>query len=75
MNCFTFGKSARHTVSNGFAKKVDKKEALKILKEAESAGLVHKAFHHAASITCIFVSIVFGKTHFSWFYTKEAYLL
>lgn len=48
MNCFTFGKSARHTVSNGFAKKVDKKEALKILKEAESAGLIHKAFHPAS---------------------------
>jgi Pyruvate/2-oxoacid:ferredoxin oxidoreductase delta subunit len=48
MNCFTFGKSARHTVSNGFATKIDKKEALKILKEAESAGLIHKAFHPAS---------------------------
>ncbi|MCK4823552.1 hypothetical protein KA005_47815, partial [bacterium] len=48
MDCFTFGKSARHTVSNGFATKIDKKEALKILKEAESAGLIHKAFHPAS---------------------------
>ena len=48
MNCFTFGKSARHTVANGFAKKIDKKEALTILKEAEDAGLIHKAFHPAS---------------------------
>jgi Na+-translocating ferredoxin:NAD+ oxidoreductase RNF subunit RnfB len=45
MNCFTFGKSARHTVAQGFAQKVTKEEALKIMKEAEEAGLVHKAFH------------------------------
>lgn len=44
-NCFTFGKSARFTVEQGFAKKVSKKEALQIMKEAEEAGLVHKAFH------------------------------
>ncbi|GEM_PF-106750 len=45
MNCFTFGKSARHTVAQGFAQKVTKEEALGIMKEAEEAGLVHKAFH------------------------------
>jgi ferredoxin len=45
MNCFTFGKSARHTVAQGFAQKVTKGEALTIMKEAEEAGLVHKAFH------------------------------
>jgi Pyruvate/2-oxoacid:ferredoxin oxidoreductase delta subunit len=44
-NCFTFGKSARHTVTQGFAKKVTRNEALKIMQEAERAGLVHKAFH------------------------------
>ncbi|MBD3353536.1 MAG: hypothetical protein GF364_18780, partial [Candidatus Lokiarchaeota archaeon] len=33
--CFTFGKSARHTVKQGFARAIDKEEALKILKEAE----------------------------------------
>lgn len=45
LNCFTFGKSARFTAEQGFAKAVTKKEALKIMKEAEAAGLVHKAFH------------------------------
>ena len=44
-NCFTFGKSARHTIAQGFAKKVTREEALKIMKEAEDAGLIHKAFH------------------------------
>jgi len=45
LNCFTFGKSARHTAGQGFAKKVSKTEALDIMKEAEQAGLIHKAFH------------------------------
>jgi len=45
LNCFTFGKSARHTAAQGFAKKVSKEEALKIMKEAQQAGLIHKAFH------------------------------
>ena len=45
LNCFTFGKSARHTAAQGFAKKISKQEALKIMKEAEQAGLIHKAFH------------------------------
>jgi len=45
LNCFTFGKSARHTVAQGFAKKIDRTEALKIMKAAEQAGLIHKAFH------------------------------
>ncbi|MCF8062321.1 MAG: 4Fe-4S binding protein [Deltaproteobacteria bacterium] len=45
LNCFTFGKSARHTVAQGFARKVSREEALGIMQEAEQAGLVHKAFH------------------------------
>ena len=45
LNCFTFGKSARHTAAQGFAQKVTKEEALKIMKEAEASGLIHKAFH------------------------------
>jgi Pyruvate/2-oxoacid:ferredoxin oxidoreductase delta subunit len=45
LNCFTFGKSARHTVAQGFAKSVTKEEARIIMKEAEEAGLMHKAFH------------------------------
>ena len=45
LNCFSFGKSARHTSAQGFARKVTREEALKILREAEQAGLIHKAFH------------------------------
>jgi len=45
LNCFTFGKSARHTSAQGFAKMVTKEEALKIMREAAQAGLIHKAFH------------------------------
>jgi len=45
LNCFTFGKSARFTVEQGFASAVSKEKALEIMKEAEQAGLVHKAFH------------------------------
>jgi Na+-translocating ferredoxin:NAD+ oxidoreductase RNF subunit RnfB len=49
--CFTFGKSARHVLTQGFARRVTKEEALKILKATEDAGLVHKAFHNASDIT------------------------
>jgi Pyruvate/2-oxoacid:ferredoxin oxidoreductase delta subunit len=45
LNCFSFGKSARHTSAQGFAKKVSKEEARTIMKEAEAIGLIHKAFH------------------------------
>ncbi|BBO68821.1 (4Fe-4S)-binding protein [Desulfosarcina alkanivorans] len=45
LNCFSFGKSARHTSAQGFAKKVTREEALRILREAQQAGLIHKAFH------------------------------
>ena len=51
LNCFTFGKSARHTVAQGFARPVSKEEANTILAEAEEAGLVHKAFHPHAKET------------------------
>ena len=44
-NCFTFGKSARYTSEQGFSRLISKDEALKILKEAEQDGLVHKAYH------------------------------
>jgi ferredoxin len=49
LNCFTFGKSARHTTAQGFARKVTKEEALTIMKEAEAAGLIHKAYHPASN--------------------------
>ncbi len=48
--CFTFGKSARHTITQGFARKIDKAEALKILKATDEAGLVHKIFHNGSDI-------------------------
>jgi len=56
-NCFTFGKSARHTVAQGFARPVTRAEALQILKEAEEAGLVHKAFHPGARESALETSI------------------
>ncbi|MGD8228484.1 MAG: 4Fe-4S binding protein [Desulfobacteraceae bacterium] len=51
MNCFTFGKSARHTAAQGFAQRITKEEAFKIMKEAEEAGLVHKAFHPGSNVS------------------------
>ena len=48
--CFTFGKSARHTIAQGFARPVSKEEALAIMRQAEEAGLVHKAFHNGSNI-------------------------
>jgi formate hydrogenlyase subunit 6/NADH:ubiquinone oxidoreductase subunit I len=48
--CFTFGKSARHTIGQGFARKVTKEEAKKIMRQVEEAGLVHKAFHNNSNI-------------------------
>jgi len=44
-NCFTFGKSARYTTEQGFARMVTKEEARRVLKKAEEDGLVHKAYH------------------------------
>ncbi|HDZ91498.1 MAG: 4Fe-4S binding protein [Deltaproteobacteria bacterium] len=51
VNCFTFGKSARHTVAQGFSRMVTKAEARTIMKEAEEAGLVHKAFHPGSKVS------------------------
>ena len=50
-NCFTLGKSARHTSTQGFARKVTKEEALQILKQSEQDGLVHKAYHLHSDIS------------------------
>jgi Fe-S-cluster-containing hydrogenase component 2 len=49
-NCFTFGKSARYCVEQGFARAISKEEALKIIKKSEKDGLVHKTFHPGAKI-------------------------
>ncbi|MHA1129603.1 MAG: ATP-binding protein [Candidatus Helarchaeota archaeon] len=48
--CFTFGKSARHVIQQGFGRQVTKEEAMKIMKRAEDAGLIHKAFHNKNDI-------------------------
>ncbi len=50
-NCVTLGKSARHTSTQGFARKVTKEEALQILKQSEQDGLVHKAYHLHSDIS------------------------
>ena len=44
-NCFLFGKTAKFCIEKDFANSITKDEALKVLREAEDAGLVHKAFH------------------------------
>jgi len=48
--CFTFGKSARHVIQQGFARKVDKKEALDIMQKVKEGGLIHKAYHNKSNI-------------------------
>lgn len=49
--CFTFGKSARFVIEEGFSRRVSKEEAREILQRAEEAGLVHKAFHNKSDVT------------------------
>ncbi len=44
-NCFSFGKSARYTTEQGFARMISKENALEILAKSEADGLVHKAYH------------------------------
>ena len=44
-NCFTFGKSARFTAEQGFARLISKEEALDIIRRSDEDGLVHKAYH------------------------------
>ncbi len=46
-NCFGFGKGAEYLIRENFAEEISKEDALKIMKESEEAGLVHKAFHNA----------------------------
>ena len=44
-NCFAFGRTAEFLISHGFVEKISKEEAMRIMKQAEDEGLVHKAFH------------------------------
>ncbi|MFX0076142.1 MAG: 4Fe-4S binding protein [Candidatus Hermodarchaeota archaeon] len=44
-NCFLFGKTAKFCIEKEFAEPISRDEAIKVLREAEDAGLIHKAFH------------------------------
>jgi ferredoxin/DNA-binding Lrp family transcriptional regulator len=44
-NCLSFGRSAKFAIDHNFASQITKDQALKLLKEAEKLGLVHKGFH------------------------------
>ena len=55
--CFSFGKSARYTSEQGFARRISKDEALQILKKSEDSGLVHKTFHPHSDITKVETSV------------------
>jgi Pyruvate/2-oxoacid:ferredoxin oxidoreductase delta subunit len=48
-NCFSFGRTAKFCIEQGFSMEISKEEAIKILKEAEDAGLVHKAIHNRSN--------------------------
>ena len=50
-SCFTLGKSARHTTKHGFTRLISKEEALKIMRDIEDAGLVHKVYHLNSDLT------------------------
>ena len=44
-NCFLFDKSAVFAIEKNFGHRVSKEEAIKIFREAEDQGLIHKVFH------------------------------
>ena len=45
VNCFLFDKSAKFAIERGFASPISKEDAMKLFREAEDYGLVHKVFH------------------------------
>lgn len=45
INCLSFGRWGTFLIEHGFGKPISKEEAIKMVKEAEDYGLVHKAFH------------------------------
>jgi len=49
-NCLFFGKTAKFFLERGITQKISKEDALKIVKEAEDIGLVHRAFHSSQDI-------------------------
>ncbi len=50
-NCFSFGRSAEFLIRENFGEKISKEDVLRIMKESEDAGLVHKAFHNGLDPT------------------------
>ncbi|MFX1410544.1 MAG: 4Fe-4S binding protein [Promethearchaeota archaeon] len=44
-NCFLFDKSAKFAIEQEFGERITKEDALRIFREAEDHGLVHKVFH------------------------------
>jgi electron transport complex protein RnfB len=52
-NCFSFGQQAKFMIERGFNKAVTKQEALRVLDEAEKAGLVHCSSNTSESINFI----------------------
>jgi len=50
-NCMVFGESALFSIERGFTKKLNKDEALKVLEEAEEAGLVHNYVNSPGQFT------------------------
>jgi ferredoxin len=49
-NCLTFGRSARFMIDYGFGKEISKEKTIRILKESEESGLVHKFFHEKSDL-------------------------
>ncbi|MHA2009560.1 MAG: indolepyruvate ferredoxin oxidoreductase subunit alpha [Promethearchaeota archaeon] len=49
-NCFLFDKSAKFVIEKNFGRRISKEEAMKIFREAEDQGLVHKVFHVRSDI-------------------------
>ncbi len=45
LNCVLFDKAAKFAIEHNFASPISKEEALKIFREAEDYGLVHRVFH------------------------------
>ena len=43
--CLSFGRTATFLIDHDFGKPISKEDAIKMVKEAEDYGLVHKAFH------------------------------
>ena len=50
-NCFGFGRAAEFIIKEKFGEKISKEDALRIMRESEEAGLVHKAFHNGLDPT------------------------